>query len=1195
VARCPSCGSENPDDARFCASCGTSLISGCPQCGAEVPDGARFCPSCGTRLQPADHVPTGQERRLVSILFADVTGSTELGERLDAERLQAVFGMYFAAMREEIEAEGGTIEKFIGDAIMAAFGVPVAHEDDPARAVRAALRMRRRLPALNADLEARFGLSLEIRIGINTGEVLAATDPRPGEPMVTGDAVNVAARLEQSAEPGEVVVAERTARAARTFRFRELGERELRGKQHSVPAVLLESEAGAGTERGIPGLHAPMVGRDQELALLRTLYDRVVTESRPALVTVYGEPGVGKSRLTQEFVAPLASGASGAEPVVVRGRCLPYGDGVTYWPLAEILKSLARVRDSDPPETTLARIRGFGAEHLTEAFATDPRKATAALAYTVGVQDPEFPFTHAEPREVRAKIHAAWRSLFSSLAERSPVVAIVEDIHWGDPALLDLLDELAERVVGPVLFLCPARPQLIERRPAWGGGRRNVSSVALEPLSEEEADRLVSLLLAVEDLPEAVHRRILERAEGNPFFLEEIIRHLIDEGRIVREGGRWRATQEVASVEIPDTVQAVLAARIDLLDPVQKRALQRAAVVGRVFWPGPVERLLNGDRERLRETLERLEERELVLSRLASSIAGEPEFIFKHILTREVAYESLPRRDRAASHALVARWIEETAGERAGEFVDLLAYHYVEAVRAMPEDADRAEVERLRGRAVGSLLAASDAARRRFAMERALKLAQKALGLAVEPIDRALALEQVGVVAIGDYRGDLAWRSLREAADIRLAHAPDDERAIARVCAIAVNPPTRWPGSMREHPAEDEVQRYVEIGMAHVRDEETEENVMLLMAKAFGPFSIGPGRPLRPGEAEEALAAGRRGADIAERIGRLDLTSAALDGACSVPVTQGRYGDARPLIERRLALAERIEEPWELGDIFAMGGWHFFYVGDYRRSLELAERGIRATAVEAEGLELHNRSWAAASSFALGRWDRVMDDLLPHVERALGDREPPYFIAPLYGAAAAIAAIRRDPSQSRLRDLVERQAGTVAGGTIHLSIWRAWLLARDGAVDEAFEQIEAVEAAPSKIARPLTEQLHASLFAESGRLDSARAFLERSRSYAAEAGVVALPIHLDRLEALVRMRQGDDGGLDQLRDAREGLDGLGARWEVARTDLWLAEELGRRGVTDEARERLAQAERVFDELRSVSELERARELEKELG
>ena len=367
------------------------------------------------------------------MLLADVTGSTELGNRLDPERLQDLLGRYFAAIREEIEAEGGTVEKFIGDAVVAVFGVPVAHEDDPAGALRAALRMRRRLAVLNGDLEARFGAPLEMRIGVNTGEVLAATDPPPGDPMVTGDVVNVAARLEQSAEPGQVVVAERTARAARSFRFREPGERELRGKQHPVPSALLEAEIGTTAERGIPGLHAPMVGRDQELALLRTLYDRVVTEERPALVTIYGEPGVGKSRLTQEFVATLSAGTAGPEPTLVRGRCLPYGDGVTYWPLAEVLKSLSGVRDSDPPETTLERIRAFGGEHVTEAFATNPRKATAALAYTVGVRDPEFPFTHAEPREVRAKIHGAWRSLFSSLAREGPVVAIVEDIHWAIP------------------------------------------------------------------------------------------------------------------------------------------------------------------------------------------------------------------------------------------------------------------------------------------------------------------------------------------------------------------------------------------------------------------------------------------------------------------------------------------------------------------------------------------------------------------------------------------------------------------------------------------------------------------------------------------------------------------------------------------------------------------------------------------
>ena len=597
----------------------------------------------------------------MTILFSDVTGSTGLGELLDPERLQELLGIYFGAMREEIEAEGGTVEKFIGDAVMAAFGVPTAHEDDPSRALRAALRMRERLSRVNAEIEPRFGVTLQVRTGVNTGEVLAATSPQPGDPMVTGDAVNVAARLEQSAEPGQIVVAERTARAARGFRFRELGAQELRGKEQAVPAVLLEERTSNVAERGVPGLRAPMVGRDAELDVLRSVYQRSVSEARPNLVTIYGDPGVGKSRLTAEFVT-WAEEQTPA-PTILRGRCLPYGDGVTYWPLAEILKDLASVRDSDPPATALERIRAFGRELITGDMSTNPAKAIAALGYSIGVEDPAFAFRTAEPREVRLKIHAAWRSLLSALAARRPVVAVIDDIHWADPALMDLLEELADRAVGPVVFLCPARPQLTERRPVRSGGRRNVSSIALEPLTPEESDTLVGFLLTIDALPAPVHDAILERAEGNPFFLEEIVRHLIDEGAIVREVDRWRAANDMVDVRIPDTVQAVLAARIDLLDPVEKRALQRAAVVGRVFWPGPVGRLLNGDRDRLRDTLGRLEERELVSSRLSSSIAGEQEFIFKHILTREVAYESLPRRERASAHTSVATWIEETAGD----------------------------------------------------------------------------------------------------------------------------------------------------------------------------------------------------------------------------------------------------------------------------------------------------------------------------------------------------------------------------------------------------------------------------------------------------------------------------------------------------------------------------------------------------
>ena len=352
----------------------------------------------------------------MTVLFADVTGSTALGEQLDPERLRDVMDTYFVAMREEIEAEGGTVEKFIGDAVMAAFGVPVAHEDDPARALRAALRMRRRLEDVNRDLQSRFGVTLQVRTGVNTGEVLATIDPKPGEAMVTGDAVNAAARLEQVAEPGQIVASERTVRAARSFRSTPLGEIELKGKAERVNATLIIGESD-GDERGVPGLHAPMVGRERELTLLRSVYERVAAERRPNLVTVYGEAGVGKSRLTHEFL-DWARRQTQA-PTIVRGRCLPYGDGVTYWPLAEILKGHADVFDTDPPGLVLEKIRTVGRTLLTTDVTPDPDRAAAALAFTVGVEDPSFPFADLEPREVRAESHAAWRSFFSAPCPRA--------------------------------------------------------------------------------------------------------------------------------------------------------------------------------------------------------------------------------------------------------------------------------------------------------------------------------------------------------------------------------------------------------------------------------------------------------------------------------------------------------------------------------------------------------------------------------------------------------------------------------------------------------------------------------------------------------------------------------------------------------------------------------------------------------
>ena len=534
---------------------------GCPDCGRPNDDEARFCSSCGLRLGTTPNV---EERKLVTVLFADVTGSTELADRLDAEELRDVMGAWFAAARDEVEAQGGVVEKYIGDAVMAVFGVPTSHEDDPARSLRAALGLRRALADLNQQLAATHDVQLEVRIGVNTGEAVATLGPKPGEPMVTGVAVNTAARLEQLAEPGQTVVAERTARAATSFRFQNLGQRSLRGKEEPVTAYLLLTEDANQPTRGVPGLRSPFVGRGRELGLLVALYERVAAERRPALVTIYGDPGVGKSRLVREFLNGLGSRPD--PPRTASGRCLPYGRGIAYWPLAEVLKDLAGLNDDDPAEAVGAAVAGL----VSDLFPDDgsPDLAAAALVFTLGLDAGSTAFARLQPSAVRAELHRAWRMLDSTVAAHEPLVIVVEDVHWADPVLLDLLEEVAERAQGAVLIVCPARPDLAADRATWGGGRRNFSAVWLDPLPGPSARELVSQILDVDGLPEEARLRILDKAEGNPFFLEEIVRQLIDTGQIVRAGDRWRAVNDLPHLVLPDTVQAVLAARIDLLEPV---------------------------------------------------------------------------------------------------------------------------------------------------------------------------------------------------------------------------------------------------------------------------------------------------------------------------------------------------------------------------------------------------------------------------------------------------------------------------------------------------------------------------------------------------------------------------------------------------------------------------------------------------
>jgi tetratricopeptide (TPR) repeat protein len=1080
---------------------------------------------------------------------------------------------YFAAMREEIEGEGGTVEKFIGDAVMAAFGVPTAHEDDAGRALRAGLRMLSRLPEVNRRLEQAHDVSLQIRVGVHTGEVLATVDPQPGEAMVTGDAVNAAARLQSAAEPGELLASERTVHAARGFAVADRGPLELKGKRERVRAFAVVEETG-GPTRGLPGFHAPMVGRDAELDVLRSVYERADHEGRPHLVTIYGEAGVGKSRLTREFLSWVA--ARDPAPTTLVGRCLPYGDGITYWPLAEILKSYASILDSDPTELAIEKVRKAGRDLLTQDVSPDPARATAALAYTIGLQDPDISFASLDPKDVRAEVHTAWRSFFTALGGREPVVAVIEDIHWADPALLDLLEELADRVQGAVVLICPSRPELAATRPGWGGGRRNTTAIALDPLTATESHELIRLLLAVDDLPPSVHDRMLERAEGNPFFLEEIIRRMVDGGLIERADDRWRATEGIEHVDIPDTVQAVLAARIDLLDTTDKRIAQAAAVVGRVFWSGPVADLTGVAAADLDAALRRLEDRELVLSRPGSSLAGQPEYIFKHVLTRDVAYESLPKKERPRAHTTVGRWLERTAGDRAVEFAEVLAYHYGTAA-SRERDTGGVDPE-LRRSAIRWLQRASEDARRRYVVKKAERLAEEALRLATEPLERVDALATLAEAFFTDYVGDLVWRYFREAALLRATIEPPDGRLVAYLAARACDVTIRWPGSMNSLPSEAEVRELLELGFENAPAGDSEERVRLLGIRAGWLFTF----PMTDVASPQLYdAAGIEAAEMALRLGMPNLASGVLDNAGSVWIAKGDYSKMLPLWERRGEVIPLVTDAFEIGDFWAMGGWMYYDLADYPEAMRCVDAGLEVIAsLGANNLDVHLSAWKAATLHRTGHWDEALT-MYAHVRDTLDERrdQPPYFACHAYGTAGQIHAARGDVARSD--QIVQILAPRMSPSSSRLYPWLLRLYVIRG-------DLEAARA----IERPTAWRVHATeaYEAESERAwatrdPNAAELVEEMRSHAAATAAVSVATFAERLSGRLAAAEGDhEGAVRHLAAAIETFERLDAPWERALTLLDLGRSQMVTAGAEAARASWTDARGTFERLGAVDDL-----------
>ena len=540
----------------------------CAACGVENPDIARFCLACGTQL--AEARPPQETRKVVTIVFSDLKGSTSLGEALDSEALREVMTRYFDAMRGELERHGGVIEKFIGDAVMAVFGLPRLHEDDALRAVRAASGMQAALEELNDELQRVYGVQLANRTGVNTGEVVAG-DPSTGQRLVTGDAVNVAARLEQAAGEREVLLGELTYRLVRdSVDVQEVEPLTLKGKSEPVPAYQLVRVKDAGVE---VRRAAPLVGRERELDALEAIFAEVVETSSARLATLVADAGVGKSRLTAEFLDRIADRA-----VWLRGRCLPYGDGITFWPLAEALKAAAGIVNEDTA--------GSAIEKLSALTDSAGEGVTDRLAAMIGIRP--------EPFAMEELAWAMRRYLEHTAADR-PVALVVEDVHWAEPSLLELIEQLVQAIHdAPVLVLCPARPALVDANPDWGIGER-ATRLEVQPLGDEASRAMVESLLGGATLDPEVCDRIVAAAEGNPLFAEQLLRMLVDEGVLERENGSWLATGELSELHVPPTIQALLAARLDTLASAERSVIEPASVVGYVFSDAAVSALAPPD------------------------------------------------------------------------------------------------------------------------------------------------------------------------------------------------------------------------------------------------------------------------------------------------------------------------------------------------------------------------------------------------------------------------------------------------------------------------------------------------------------------------------------------------------------------------------------------------------------------------
>jgi class 3 adenylate cyclase/predicted ATPase len=736
---CPACGTENEPGRKFCLECGTALARRCEACGAPNAPAAKFCGECGAALTgqtpgatagPAPTLePPTAERRLVSVLFADLVGFTSLSESRDPEEVRELLSGYFETSRRVIARYGGTVEKFIGDAVMAVWGTPVAQEDDAERAVRAGLELAAAVTAMGQEVGAP---DLRARVGVLTGEA-AVTLGAEGQGMVAGDLVNTASRIQSVAEPGQVLVGETTMRVTQvSVAYEDAGLHELKGK--GQPLALwraIRVVAGVGGAMKSEGLEAPFVGRDSELRMVKDLFHASADEGKAHLVSIVGIAGIGKSRLSWEFYKYF----DGLREVYRwhRGRCLAHGDGVTYWALAEMVRGRVGIEEGEDAASSRTKLRA-----TVEEFVSDPEERgwiEQRLAHLLGLEE-------REARD-RTDLFAGWRLFFERIAERDPVVMAFEDMQWADAALLDFVEYLIEWSRNhPIFVITMARPELLDRRPTWGAGRRNFTSLFLEPLPAEAMRDLLRGL--VPGLPGEVEEKILERAEGVPLYAVETVRMLLDRGALIPEGNAYRPAGPIDTLEVPESLHALIAARLDGLSQEERRLLQDASVLGKTFTRDGIAALSGTSEDALEPLLASLVRKEVLGIQTDPRSSERGQIGFLQDLVKRVAYETLSKRDRRERHLAVAAYLGGRVSSGEEDLVEVVASHYVSAYEAMPDAPDAPAIKDQAREALreagerAAALAGNDAAERYFV---------QASEIADDDLARAQLLERAGSMA----------------------------------------------------------------------------------------------------------------------------------------------------------------------------------------------------------------------------------------------------------------------------------------------------------------------------------------------------------------------------------------------------------------------------------------------------------------